>query len=491
MFGIVGKDLVRYLPGQVVLAIIAFVSVPILTRLLAPAHFGQFALVMSSVAVAVNIFGSLPMAIIRFGPAAKGGELEILLRSSVWVQVILVFSGAIGFVLVSRLIWPDSFAFQRFVDVGTSIVALQAIFVLLVETLRANRRVGEYNAFTIWSKGIGLITGLVLALYFHSHVFGVLWGVVVGFGSALPFLWRRVFIGMRAIGPLSFPLVREMVWFGAPLVVGNVGGWVLRYFDRYLIQAYFGAYDVGIYSAAYSISEHSIGLLATLFMLSSTPLITNVWEKGGQQASKQLFTAVTRLYLVVCVPAVVGLSVLAEPLLTVLTGRNFSGGYSIVPWVVAGAFFLGLQHRFNQTLRLLKRTREIMLWVISSSGLNVVLNYWLLPIYGYQIAAVNTLICCVFLCGGQAWSSRRSFPWRFPWRTGLRSGVAAAVMFIGVYVLKHTLSLSAASLLCVGIPTGIVIYLLGVWLLGEVSLSEVKAVRLSDKVNIARGAADF
>jgi hypothetical protein len=64
-------------------------------------------------------------------------------------------------------------------------------------------------------------------------------------------------------------------------------------------------------------------------------------------------------------------------------------------------------------------------------------------------------------------------------------------MFIGVYVLKHTLSLSAASLLCVGIPTGIVIYLLGVWLLGEVSLSEVKAVRLSDKVNIARGAADF
>jgi O-antigen/teichoic acid export membrane protein len=486
-----GRDLVRYLPGQMLLGIIAFISVPILTHILSPAHFGYYALVGSSVAIAVSLFGSLPMGIIRFYPAARGDEVEILVRTSFWSQVILVGGLAVVLLGLSRFLWPSNGVLQRLFDVGIWIVFLQAIFLFLVEVLRASRRVGEYNWFNIWSKSFGLVSGLVLAVYFDLGVFGMLWGIVLGFATALPVLWQRVFMGKSAIGPVSLPLVRDVAGFGIPLVIGNFGAWVLRNFDRYLILSYFGAKEAGIYSAAYSIGDHSIALVAALFALSSTPLLTNVWEQEGREASQRVLSSVTRVYLLVGIPAVVGLSVLAEPVMTVLTGGSYSDGYPIIPWVVGGSFLLGLQQRFNQVLKLVKRTPEIMFWITFTGSINIGLNCWLLPVFGYQIAAWNTFLCYAILCVGQGWSSRRHFQWPFPWWTGLRSGLAAGVMLGSVLVLKHALSLSGLSMLCVGVPTGMLVYMVSVWLLGEVSLMELKALEIGRGGRIARETAEL
>jgi O-antigen/teichoic acid export membrane protein len=181
------------------------------------------------------------------------------------------------------------------------------------------------------------------------------------------------------------------------------------------------------------------------------------------------------------VPAVFGLSALAEPIMTVLTGAQFSGGYVIVPWVAAGAFFLGLQHRYNQVLRLVRRTRDIMLWILLAGGLNILLNWWLLPIFGYQMAAVTTFASYVALCAGQAWSSSRQFYWPFPWGTTLRSCVAAGIMFAGVWLLKNTLDLAPIVLLFVAMPAAMAIYGITLWALGEVSLVEARALQVAGK----------
>ncbi len=417
MIGLFGKDLLRYLPGEAVLVTLSLISVPIFTRILAPEQFGQYTLVMSAVIVAVRLFGALPMGLVRFYPAAKDEDLHILVRSSVWTQVFASLVMTLGFLIVVRLIWPGNGTLQWLFAAGTSIMALQTTFIVLEDILRAGRRVKAYNVFRICSKTTGFAAGVLLAVYFDLGVLGMLWGIALGFATTLPFLWVRAFVGIPAIGRMSFAPVRKVVAFGTPLVIGNLGAWVLTYFDRYLIQLFFGAEAVGLYSAAYAISEHSITLLAGLFMLSSTPLLTQVWERQGREAAGVLLASVTRLYLLVSIPAAVGLSALAEPAMSVLTGPEFSRGYEIVPWIVAGAFFVGLQHRFNQVLKLLNRTRDIMIWIVVSGVLNIALNWWLLTWFGYTAAAVNTLICYLVLCAGQAWASRRHYRWPFPWRT--------------------------------------------------------------------------
>ncbi|MFP4554951.1 MAG: hypothetical protein ACLFRT_13980, partial [Actinomycetota bacterium] len=63
-----GRDLVRYLPAQVIPAVIGFITIPIVTRLLDPAAYGDYRLVLATV-VAFGAAGSwLASSIYRFYP---------------------------------------------------------------------------------------------------------------------------------------------------------------------------------------------------------------------------------------------------------------------------------------------------------------------------------------------------------------------------------------------------------------------------------------
>src|SRR4029453_6778403 len=104
------------------------------------------------------------------------------------------------------------------------------------------------------------------------------------------------------------------------------------------------------------IAENSIRLLIMLFTMSAMPMLATVWEKQGEEASRRLVSSVTRLYLLIGIPAVTAMCVLAKPLVSLLIGAEFSGAYAIVPWIMTGAFFLGLQQRFNQVLLLVQRS---------------------------------------------------------------------------------------------------------------------------------------
>jgi O-antigen/teichoic acid export membrane protein len=479
------KDLLRYLPGHLGLAVLAFVSVPLFTRILTPDQFGRYTLVISTVAILLTLVEPLTMAIIRFYPAAAGRELDVLVRTSVWAQIVLVVcvSAVAGFVtLMSRL---SDVTYVRFVYVGLFIVTFEGVADLLAQVLRARLQIGAYNLLNISIKSVGIALGILLAVQFHFGEIGILWGIGLAYALGLPFLWKVALAGVRMTGAVSLSLLRDLVWYGSPLVIGNLAAWMLSQVDRYFIQLFYSAREVGIYSAAYSISENSIKLIATLFMLSSTPLLANIWEKEGQEASRHLLSSVTRLYLLVGIPAVVGLAVLAEPLMKVLTGSAFASGYSLIPWVVVGAFFLGLQQRFNQVLRLLKRTEVIMLWVVASGLLNAALNWWSLPLFGYKAAAINTFVCYLFLCLGQAWTTNKYFKWRFPWLTALRSVLAAGGMFSVLYVTINMVNLEPFWTVGLAVPLGVMAYAFGIWLVGEVSSAERQALMLGFRQRLA------
>jgi O-antigen/teichoic acid export membrane protein len=474
---LISKDLLRYLPGQLIPALLSILSIPLFTRILSSEQFGQYSLVISSVAIMIILQGWLLMAIIRFYPAVAASQVTILIRTAFWAQIVSVgILVAMGFILASQFL-KNELIFQPLIHIGLLIVVLQSTFYLLTHVLRARLQAGLYSFFMIWAKFIGLGLGIIFAVYCQLGTAGILWGIVFGMITSLPYLWHRAFTGVQVIGPISLSLLRELTYYGIPLVVGNLSAWVLSQFDRYLIQGFYGAQAVGVYSAAYSISDNSIRLLSMLFMLASGPLLANAWEKQGQEVSKQLLSSVTRLYLLAGIPIVIGMLAVAKPLMQVLTGPDFVSGYTLIPWVAGGAFFLGLQHRFNQVLLLVKRPKIIMFWLMLSGVLNVLLNWYLLPLYGYDIAAINTFVAYFFLCIALALSSKRHFSWNFPWSTAVRSLLAAGVMFGGVYIFVKAAYLPVILTLCLAIAGGVFIYALSICMVGEISSSEWKALK--------------
>ena len=71
------KDAGKYLPGQIVPAIVGILSIPVITRLFSSGEYGKYVLVMAAVGVLSAIIGWLPMSIIRFYPVyERDGKLD-------------------------------------------------------------------------------------------------------------------------------------------------------------------------------------------------------------------------------------------------------------------------------------------------------------------------------------------------------------------------------------------------------------------------------
>jgi O-antigen/teichoic acid export membrane protein len=465
------KDLLQYFPAQVVPTILGFVSIPLFTRIMSAEQFGQLVLIKSSVQIMVLLMSWLRPAIIRFYPAVPEQEVSVLVRTAFWAQLALTSGTGIMVFIGCRILSIDP-NLLSLVGIGVLVFILESIFQLLLTILRSRRQVNAFSTLSIWEQLGSLGFGILLAVGFHLGVVGILWGNVLGLSLVLPFLGRIVYREMRIVGSVSCSLLGQLAWYGIPLTIGQLTAWALNYSDRYLIQLFYSMREVGMYSAVYTLSLHSITFLGVLIRFSSTPILTNVWEKQGKDASISLLNSVTRMYLLIGIPMVAGMSVLAEPIMKVMTGIEFSEGSIIVPWIAGGAFFLGLQHRFNQVLSLLNRTGIIMLTLIICSLINILLNWFLLPFYGYKIAAITTLFCYLLLCIIQALVSRRFLRWHFPWRTAGYSVGAATAMYVGVWGLMRIGHLPSLGILALSVPFGILIYGFSIWISGEMSLKE-------------------
>lgn len=477
------KDLVIYAPSQFLPALTAFITTPILTRLLAPAEYGYWAQAMSVsgflVALAASGMGS---AASRFYPAYEAQSAADVFFGTFGVSlaaVITVF-GCLGLLVLALLKAVLPTWFVPLFPIVLLIFAVQSVSTVFTCVIRAQGRSSAYTMLQLLTSYGGLGLGLLLAAYFGLRVRGLMWGTFITVALALPVLLLLA-TNRAGIHPNRFQrLDAKKVWeYSWPLTLGNVGMWGLRVSDLFIIGAFWPARDVGLYTVSYNISSRSIELLVALFLLGVSPLVYRTWETEGREATATTLTIVTRVYLIVCFPAAVGLSVLAFPFVALLTAPEYYEGARIVHLVVFSSLVLGLANIFMLCLTVKEQARRLGAIQMIAAAIHIGLQLLLVPRFGYVAAAISTLIGYTALLLVLAFVARAHLAWPFPFTT-LRNVIAAsAVMGLaawGVYGLAGAGSKGSPPYVLLSIAVAVPIYALCLWWLGEVDEAEKKTV---------------
>jgi O-antigen/teichoic acid export membrane protein len=308
-----------------------------------------------------------------------------------------------------------------------------------------------------------------------------LWGTFLTLFLSLPFL---IFLATKGVGihPQRFQLPDALqIWqYAWPLALGNVAMWGLRVSDLFIISSFRPEREVGIYSVSYNISAKSIELLVALFLLSVGPLVMRTWESEGQAATEKTLTMVTRVYLVLCLPAAVGLSVLALPFVTLLTAPDYYEGSRIVGFVVFSSFAWGLSNIAMMGIAIKKQALRLGANQIIAASTHIGLQLLLVPRFGYVASAISTLIGYTFLFVLQTLASQPHLTWRFPFSTLRHVIAASAVMGLatwGIYGFSGAGSKVSIPYLLLSILVAVPIYAIILWGLGEVKKEEKIAAR--------------
>jgi O-antigen/teichoic acid export membrane protein len=479
-----------YAPSKFLPALTSFITTPILTRLFPPAEYGYWAMATSVsaflVALAVDGFGS---AVLRFFPAYKAKSTLNVFFGTLGVSigtVIAFFAGTSFFIiyLIKKFIPSPLYFLMPLVIL---IFIAQSLFTVSISVMRAQGRSGLFTSFQLFTSYGSLGVGLLLVILLGLRVEGLLWGNFLALVITLPIL---IFLVTKGIGIhpryFRFSDVLQIWHYAWPFALGSVAMWGLRLSDLFIIRLFWTERDVGLYSVSYNLSSKSIELLVALFFLSVSPLIYSVWESEGREVTENTLTMVTRVYLILCVPAAVGLSVLAFPFVALLTSPDYHEGFKIVGFVVFSVFVWGFAYIASMGIAIKKKSGRYGFNMIIAASVHVILQLLLVPRFGYLASAISTLIGYTVLLVLNALASKPHLTWRFPFNTLRNVIVASVVMGLAawvIYGMSGAGSKGSPAYLFLSIAVAVPTYVVCLWCLGEVKKEEKhKVMQLWSKV---------
>jgi len=411
-----GKDFSFYLPTRIIPAILGFITIPIFTHKLGPDNYGVLALITTFTSLVVSISTNwLTSPIIRFFPNYLKKNKISLFSSTL---SLLIFGFAISLALISFLVFLclksklDQPVYIAFL-IASAQIFVSSISQCYVAFFRASRQTKIYLGYSL----IKTIFSSILSIIFVLIGFGVI-GILLGEILSSLFVILVYLSKIKSFFKIKFLLfskkiARQSMSFGLPLVISAFSIWILASSDRYMIKYFLDNSAVGIYSVPYNITQQSLLLIISSFVLASTPSLVNSWENYKNQTSDFL-KYLNRLFIILILPLTILISILGKPIILLLAPADFLNGYKIMALVAFGVFFWGLYQLAYTGLYLKKKTWTIALNVFIAGILNIILNFFMIPKMGINGAALATLIAYFYIFISTIIIVKKILPWKLP-----------------------------------------------------------------------------
>ena len=368
---------------------ISMITVPIFTRLLSTAEFGQFNVFNSWYGIATIIVSLNLWAGVHSQGLVKFDKERAVFTSSLQ-----------GLTTTFVLIWTGIyFFFQGFWNDLLSLTTVQMLAMLIM--------IWTSSAFSFWTNEQRVeykykaLVGVTLAVSILKPIVGIILVThsedkvtarILGLALVEVVCFTGLYIVQLRRGRLFFSpkFWKYAVLFNLPLVPHYLSQTVLNNADRIMIQEMVGSSEAGIYSLAYSVSSIMVLFNTALSQTIGPWLYQKIKEHKAQDMGKIGYTTLlliagVNLLLIVLGPEVVAL----------FAPEEYYDAILIIPPVAMGSLFLYSYDLFAKFAFYYEKTVFVMIISVLGAGLNILLNYIFVGLYGYIAAGYTTLVCYI------------------------------------------------------------------------------------------------
>lgn len=376
----------NYILAQFFTLGLAFITMPIFTRLMSPEEYGVLSVFTSFEGVVAIIFGlGVRGAITRYYWEDKDDFFEYL-SSNIWL--ILIVSCTIT---LSSLLFINSL--QKFLNIPLGMIFIafaiavpQALFQLYKAYLQAAKKSKKVATLNAISAVIG--TGLAIIIMvqmtkerYYAKAIGQSIAALVMLVLTIWYLRKNISFHINKTH-LKYSLV-----YGLPIILHLLSQNILNTFDQIIINQLVGGHETGLYSVAYKIGM--IQSMVTMGILKAwTPMF---YEKLNKNKIDEI-NILARKYAYIVMLVAVALIFFSREIIVVLADKRYHEALGIIPVIIISYFFFFLYTMYVNYAFYEKKTKNIALITIIAGGLNISLNYLLIPKFGYIAAAWTTLI---------------------------------------------------------------------------------------------------
>ncbi len=424
--------------------LIGFFMIPVYTAYLTPADYGVLELLDLTMYVVNMIVGlGLINSIIRFYSDCRedGEKSEVIstafyfiLAAAVCVNGLLVlYSGQIsGLIFHSR----ETTATPEQLSYFVKIVACSGILDILAGVgtayLQAEKKSVLFTVVSVVRFLIAVTLNIIFVVSLEMGVVGVLYSQVIAAVAACVLLTiaMRRHLAFR----LSIGRAREMVKYGAPLIISSLSMFIIHFGDRFFLERLTGLTVLGIYSLSYKLAMVLPALLYAPFELIWNAQMFDLYKKG--EDGHKTINYINKYMLVGSLWFITAYALCTKDLVYIMAASEYHEAYKAVPFLALAFLFTGLTAVSTAGIFFVKKTMYRGLANIYGAITALLGYYFLIRVYGYWGAVISTFLALLVRYIATAVYAQRYYPLQYSFSLYLRAIIAAA----GTYAIGSLIS---------------------------------------------------
>jgi O-antigen/teichoic acid export membrane protein len=372
-----------FLFSNLLAAAIPFALLPVLTRYLSPAEYGQVAIyqaLVAGLAAFIGISADSAAGVKYYDSHVTAIELKNYVGSCF---LVLFATSALALLSIAAFIRPISewlVLGVQWLPLSVVVASANLIVSMRMVQWQVRNKPKKFGMFKVSQSLLNMLLSLLLVVYFSQGSAGRILAMSIapiGFAVfALILLYRDQMLGFA----YRREHVREIVAYGVPLIPHSVGYFLLSSVDRFVINDRLGTGQVGMYMVAVQLVS-ATGLVFDAINSAYVPWLFERLKRNLAAEKKQIVRWTLTYFLFLAVVVVLAFTVGGQ-VLVVVAGQRYAAAAPVVGWLSLGWVFHGMYLMVTNYIFFSKRTALLSASTILAGTINVGLLLVLVPHMG-------------------------------------------------------------------------------------------------------------
>lgn len=383
----------NYLIANLATKALAFISIPVYTRLLTPNDYGIVSIFLGVVGIMGSIMSfSTDRSVSRYFFDQKSPEdfKRFVGTSSILALCFFILNSLILFIFAEKfgnLVGLSKNTVYLIIPVSF-INVIGLTFEQIYGPLKKSKVIALASVSMVY---IGFTLSILLILLFKSDkFFGQILGQILT-GILMVIYWIK---RIKPYFKISFDLsyIKYIFTFSVPLIPYALSGVIIEQFGKIAIGSSQSISQAGYYSLALTVGS----LVSIAISIAHQAWNPYYFEHMNNRNYKQIDSDFDKIFRITLFIAI-AISAFGKEIGLLLAKKEFSGSLYLIPIFTIGYIFYQFSYAYLRNFGYSKKTYYMTLTVLLSGLLNIILNVLLIKKLGELGAAISFSLSYIFM----------------------------------------------------------------------------------------------
>lgn len=444
---LIARDSAVYGSADFITKFIAFFSFPILAAYISPRDFGILELILTIISIAGLILSAgLNNAVHRFYWDKKTNDDNR--TSIVTTGFLCLFFGAVLTIIIGFIPFPYIISKVKQMSWPLTYLGLFATLIMMatkpcsgyiLDVIRVQFAPWRFMAFALSTRVLAVCFALFAVVEGNLGLNGWLIANASVLIMTIPLGLCLINKDIK-LNSCNFYWAKKLLSFGHPFIYAGLAYWLLGSMDRWMLASMTSLEEVGVYSVAFRFASIVV-LFSTAFGQAWSPLAIKI-RTDYPNDYRNIYGQMLLLLFFTMLLIGGGLALFAGESIFLFMPSNYLP--SALPLIILcfGIILKSTQQITAIGISLEKKTFLFAPIAWLTAVVNLIGNYFLIPILGATGAAIATLISFLTLTTSYLYFTQKIHPINVPWRNLSITGFLSIVVgFLSIFFLRFSLEI--------------------------------------------------